>query len=149
MIYDNIKNFTLYEYINPNIFKALIALKDMYLTEINSKRVEIDADKCYINVAEFETSNVSSDFEGHKKYVDIHFVLHGEERINLTAPAVAEVTEPYDEEKDAVFYQGEVLSSVILKDGMFCICFPDDLHIPGLIGNVQCKVEKAVAKVKI
>src|SRR3712207_9381164 len=45
---------------------------------------EIDGEKVFVNIVQYDTTTVESRFwEAHKKYLDIHFMLQGKERINL------------------------------------------------------------------
>jgi YhcH/YjgK/YiaL family protein len=43
-------------------------------------------------------------YESHKKYIDIQYVIKGEELIGLTTLDKVAVRDPYSEEKDIAFY---------------------------------------------
>ena len=114
-------------------------------------RHDVDEDFFYI-VQEYETKPLEAGrHEAHKAYVDIQYVISGKERIDVTAAAGMEIDEPYDEEKDLVFFkEPEQAANIILTDGGYAILYPADSHKPGLrAGKEAVKVRKIVGKVRV
>lgn len=114
-------------------------------------RHDVDEDFFYI-VQEYETKPLEAGrHEAHKAYVDIQYVISGKERIDVTAAAGMEIDEPYDEEKDLVFFkEPEQAANIILIDGGYAILYPADSHKPGLrAGKEAVKVRKIVGKVRV
>lgn len=85
--------------------------------------------------------------ELHQKYMDVHILLQGAERIgwkaaeNLTTPM-----KPYDKAADCAFYSDAPTAYVDLLPGQLLIAWPEDAHAP-LIG--EGKIRKLIAKVRI
>ena len=80
MIIDKIENAHLYYSINPNLKKGLIAIADINPDLIETKRYDIDGDKVYALVQEYEPKNINDGkYEAHRKYTDIQFMLKGSE----------------------------------------------------------------------
>lgn len=99
---------------------------------------------------EYETKEEESCFwEAHRKYVDIHYMLEGQEKIAVDHIERLQVKEEYDAEKDAIFFKGDVLSGITMNPGDVMICFPEDSHMTGLIVHERQKVRKVVLKVEL
>ena len=114
-------------------------------------RHDVDEDFFYI-VQEYEAKPLEAGrHEAHKVYVDIQYVISGKERIDVTAAAGMEIDEPYDEEKDLVFFkEPEQAANIVLTDGGYAVLYPADSHKPGLrAGKEAVKVRKIVGKVRV
>ncbi|EFM08768.1 conserved hypothetical protein [Paenibacillus curdlanolyticus YK9] len=89
--------------------------------------------------------------EKHERYLDIHYVIEGEEIIGWKQDdGLNEPTQPYDAVNDFALYgdlQGERMMT--LKPGMYMVLFPDDIHRPGLTESAVSKVRKVVMKVHV
>ncbi|MDO5552127.1 MAG: YhcH/YjgK/YiaL family protein [Planctomycetia bacterium] len=139
--------------------KGIDFLKKTDLAALPLGRTDIDGDKVYVNKMEYTTSPVSDEtvLESHRKYIDIQFVLEGEELIGVI-PLTDEipVTMEYDPEKEAAFYS--VSAMPFLKTGAktagrlevhagdLAIFAPNDVHAPSLALGEPCKVVKLVVK---
>lgn len=88
-------------------------------------------------------------FESHVKYVDIQFLISGEEIIEVVHTNLLETDSEYDEEGDFSLYKANPSSSkIIMKKDDLSIFFPMDGHMPGItIGNIPRQVFKTVVKV--
>lgn len=149
MILGKLSDIEQYKNINENLDTAIDYILNNNLNELKKGTNTIDGNKVFINRFSYTGADEKECiFEGHKKYIDIHIVLDGMEKLgyndisNLTA-----VTE-YDEETDFVKYEGKVNTYCNLDNKMFCITFPEDIHMPKIKVNEQM-IEKAVCKVLI
>ena len=131
--------------------KAFKFLKSNDLTKLELKRYDIDDDNLYATVSEYTTKNEeTTNFEAHRKYIDIQYVISGKEIMNIAPIAtVKDVITPYDETKDIEFVTvAKKVNYVATKDNFF-IFFPDDAHRPGLKVEVNLPVRKIVIKLKV
>ena len=83
MIYGEIKDLGLYKGISKNLDRAIdYILSGEYKNGVVGKNV-IDGDNVYFNQPDSPiTKEVKDGFiENHKKYIDIHVVIEGEEKI--------------------------------------------------------------------
>jgi YhcH/YjgK/YiaL family protein len=114
-------------------------------------RVEIDGDNLFALHQVYTTSPESAArFEGHKKYIDLQYILSGEERILLTRLDDLSPSIPYDEEKDIAFYKPQQWGEIVLEAGMVAVFYPKDLHAPGLSpASGPSTVRKTVVKVRV
>ena len=66
--------------------------------------------------------------KAHQKYIDVHYIIEGVERIATADVSSLQIQTPFSEEKDIGFYQGDESGGYLLKAGEFMVCFPSDAH---------------------
>lgn len=89
-------------------------------------------------------------FETHRKYVDVQVILEGEELMEVAHPDGLTVRDPYNPERDAMFYHQVSHGSVLrFRMGDAAIYFPDDAHMASLQVDGSQLVRKAVVKVPL
>jgi YhcH/YjgK/YiaL family protein len=113
-------------------------------------RVDIDGERVFALVQRYETVITDTPrFEYHRKYIDIQYIVSGEEVIGWAPAERITVTKAYDEEKDICF--GTVLDGkmtlVYLKAGQLAILYPEDGHAPKLAADRPSCIVKIVVKV--
>ena len=148
MILTNIENCSRYESLHP-LFKQLFDyVRTNELLNMPIGRIELDGDNLFINNSEPEcVPQEEQKLEVHKVYTDVHILLEGNERIGwASTEELSQITTPYDEEGDYMFYGDVPLSWVDLTPGQIFIAYPEDAHAP-IVGKV--KIRKAIAKLKI
>ncbi len=86
--------------------------------------------------------------EAHKKYIDVQYMVSGQEIMEWENITKLQIEIPYDEEKDILFYKGSG-SSIAIKEGMFYLVFPQDAHKP--CGHIKepTNYKKIVLKIKV
>jgi biofilm protein TabA len=131
--------------------KAFKFLKDSDLPKLEPKRYDIDGDNLFATVSEYLTKNEeTTNFEAHRKYIDIQYVISGKEIMNV-APlsSVKDIIIPYDSTKDIEFMTVDRVVNHLATPGRLFIFFPGDAHRPGLKDGVSSQVRKIVIKLKI
>lgn len=126
-------------------------LKTNDLSKLELKRYDIDGENLYAMVSEYLSKNEeTTNFEAHRKYIDIQYVISGKEIMNI-APLTTkkEVVTPYDMTKDIEFLTVDKISKFSATPSNFFIFFPTDAHRPGLKDGVNSNVRKIVIKVKV
>lgn len=89
-------------------------------------------------------------YESHRKYIDVQFILKGEEIIEVDNINSLNVNFSYNDEMDLIKYENsDFYSSITLREGDVAIFFPDDAHMPCVKTNKVMKVIKTVIKVPI
>ena len=116
-------------------------------------KIPIDGDRVYGSLQSYETK-IPTDtvtFEGHRKYIDIQYVIEGKETIYWMPSSALTPTTPYDEAKDVWLcqsaYQGA--TSVALSAGQLAVLFPEDAHAPTHMVGAPTRVRKIVIKVAV
>lgn len=109
----------------------------------------IDGDNVYVNIVEYNTKLASEgQWEAHKKYLDLHYVISGQEIIQVSSLSSMVVLE-YVEEEDYVKNSGDAESDVHMKANSLLLLFPEDAHKTAVIIDKSEKVKKAIFKIKI
>lgn len=124
-----------------------------FLAETDLKSLElgrIDLSEDVFALVSAYTTKRSDDakYESHRKYIDLQYLIAGQELIGLTKPDGLEVISPYSDENDITFYEfngGELLSA---SPSNYFLFFPDDVHKPCVSVDGQSVVRKVVIKIK-
>ncbi|MDU2065052.1 MAG: YhcH/YjgK/YiaL family protein [Sporomusaceae bacterium] len=131
---------------------ALKYLKDTDFSSLQEGRYELEKGIFALLQKYQAKSFAESRPENHVKYIDIQYIVAGQEQIGwaLLTPA-AVVTEDLLQDKDLCFYstvETEVMTT--LTAGMFAIYFPEDVHRPGVrVGDHADVVTKVVVKIPV
>ena len=151
MVVDRIENLHLYTSLSEDIAKAFGILKQADFTTKKEGRYEADGDNLYYIVQRYTTKPIEQGrLEAHKKYIDIQFVASGEELLGHAPLGNLETDVAYDEAADVAFYKmPDGITTVDLRAGMFCVLFPQDVHMPGCRTGAAANVLKVVIKVRI
>ena len=149
MICENINSKIDYSFINPNFKKAFQFLRDHDLKTLSIGKHEIDGDKVFATVQEYITkAEEEANWESHEKYIDIQFIVEGQEIMGYTRVNNLEIKKDYRPEKDLIFYNSTNLGSNIkYTSGDYAVYFPEDAHRPGCVLDKPSKVRKIVIKI--
>lgn len=149
MIIDNKKNKELYYGLHPRFRAAFEFIEKVEMEDVAPGLYEIEGDKLFVNVSQYELGDNDGIYEAHDKYIDIQYIIKGKEAFNCTKGSECEVTQKFDEKIDATLYRCKGLNTYIeAGEGDFVIFFPQDVHNPGVKLGEGIKVKKAIAKVK-
>ena len=148
MIIDKTSNSHLYENISERICKSFEYIKITDLNNLPPGKYPIDGENIFALVSEYQTKPESEGkLEAHRKYIDVQYVISGEELMGYAPLGTQHILEPYKEENDIVFFKGDK-SFTKVPAGMFAIFFPEDVHLPGIKTEESVKVKKLVIKVR-
>lgn len=148
MITDKIKNSDIYAACNsffPEIFEKIKTLTP----DDAGKKFVIEEGVAWISVSSTETAPQGKrKFEAHKKFLDIHFVLEGEETFVFANTDELMPETEYNEAEDYLLLNGEGVK-LTLRAGDFCIVYPQDAHMPIFEKLSEGNLVRGVAKIKI
>ncbi len=149
MIIDRIENCGKFSMLGERFLIGFNFLKESNLDELADGKHEISGDDVYIIISSYTTkSPEESNPEAHIVYADIQYIIKGSENIGYDLFNGNKLFKEYDPEKDYMLYDA-VPNSVTLREGMFVVFFPYDIHQPGLSIDEPAIVKKAVVKVRI
>ncbi len=136
--------------IHPNLDMALRHITPAFLDALSDdKRVELQGEQVYCTRFTYETIPLEAGFfEAHRRYLDIHIMLEGQERVDVSHPAGLALLEE-KQGQDFYAYQGEAEYTMVLRPGSFLVVFPGDAHRIKLQVDGTRRVSKAVFKVLI
>lgn len=136
----------------PLLQKGLQYLKNTDFSALDLGKHIIDGDAMYAIVSEYVPDKKENcKAETHRKYIDIQYIVSGEEIMGFGNIANGtEEPEGYLEERDATFYS-VVKDEIDIKvtSGMFAVFFPWDIHRPTCVSKPGVTVRKVVVKIKV
>src|SRR6185437_15456495 len=128
--------------------EAFSFLKNNDLSKLAPGKYPIDGDNVYASVTEDSTKDYDkSKWESHRKYIDLQYVISGEEKIGVSPVADVKVTEPYNEAKDVAHYSGDG-KIYDARPGTFFLFFPGTAHRPNITTSGNKADKKIVIKIK-
>ena len=105
MIFDKIENSAIYENISPLIKKAFEYLKQTDFSGMENGKHIIDGDALFAILQEYDTKNdTDAKLEAHRKYIDVQYIISGEELIGVCPLIAQPPCKEYDAENDYALY---------------------------------------------
>lgn len=152
MIVTDIKHIEHQVSMTTALKKAIDFLRRPDIHGLVDGRVDIDGQHVFALVQRYETvMAVIPQFEYHRKYMDVQYIVSGEEIIGWAPSGRMVVTEAYDIERDICF--GIVskceITPVYLQAGQLAVLYPEDGHAPKLAAGSPSPVIKIVVKVAL
>lgn len=152
MIVDTIENCRKYFETHCGFQKSFEFIKKATEENLPAGKYDIDGDNVFASVQEY-TSNYEQDgmFEGHRRYIDIQYIVSGIEVMEVMNISKAKVKTQYDTVKDIEFFENnKKADKLVLETGEYGIFFPSDIHKPGLcFEGSPDTVKKIIVKVKL
>ncbi|MBR9728379.1 YhcH/YjgK/YiaL family protein [Shewanella intestini] len=153
MIVDTLANASIYQSLSPRISQALAYLVATDFSQFDAGRHDVDGNNIFAIVDDYHTKVRQQEvFEAHQQYIDIQYVVSGEEQFGYLPLAGQTPIAPYHEKHDVIEFNYATNQTdatfVALKAGMFAIFYPNDIHMPGT-SDTPIAVRKVVMKVKI
>lgn len=92
----------------------------------------------------------SGQFESHRKYIDIQYLVSGGERIGVAPLEGLQVTTPYSDTSDVILYSVPPrYQDIVMKPGHFVVFFPENAHLPLCHDQGEHEIHKVVIKVAV
>ncbi|TLV10701.1 DUF386 domain-containing protein [Klebsiella indica] len=134
------------------IEKGLDFLRTTDFHNLSPGVIEIDGGKMYAQLIELTTCDSQQNQpEVHRRYLDIHYLLSGAERIGVVSDnGHNEIAASYLEDRDIIFYQ-QVQNEFFLEmiPGNYAILFPQDVHRPACNKTSNTLIRKVVVKIAV
>ena len=139
---DELKNYF-------NVPEEALALVRGANADTENKRYDF-GDKCFVNVQDTATALETPLMEAHEKFVDVQYLISGEEKIFYIAKEGLPIQRPYSEKGDMAFYDfDEKSESVCYKSGEAVILYPEEAHLPNRALGEPMAIKKAVIKIAV
>ena len=147
MILDTLNNAAKYAGLKIGISEAFGFLDQPGLAELPAGKYEISGDRVYAIIERVNGRKVEDgELEAHRKYIDIQYVISGDESMGWKNREGLVNSMDYDEGRDLEFFQGEPASIVRVPPRSFAVFLPTDAHLP-LIG--EGPIHKVIVKVAV
>ena len=127
--------------------KAFAFIKEHDLKTMAPGKYVIDGTNVYATITEDPSKDYDkTQWESHRNYIDLQYVITGEEKMGKYPFAQLTVTKPYDDTKDLANYSGEGKIYTV-PAGTFMIFFPANAHRPNITPGGNKVIKKIVIKV--
>lgn len=129
-----------------NLGKEIFDLKE------NECVKEMITDDIFILRQAYKTKNREDCFfESHKKYIDIQYMVKGDELMDVTHIENLEIIKEYDKKTDFIKYENKSddISTLLIKEKELAIFYPNDAHQPCIKVNNSELIYKAVIKIPV
>lgn len=148
MIVANLKHSDRIEPLHPLFKAAFDYVKSHDMLHTPGGRIELDGRNLFINCDNPTLKTAGEQvLEAHRKYIDIHIPLDGDETIGWkNIDDCSNESRPYDTEADCQFFAEPASAYVTLHPGEFLVAWPEDAHAP-IIGSGSLR--KLIVKVRI
>jgi len=142
MIIDNINNLSLY----PNLPEQILSF--IQGNQFQEGRTDIEGDNFFAIGLNYETKNQSDGlWEAHRKYLDIHYIVQGQELVHISHIDSMIVSNDYQD--DYQLFEGDKMHEVLLKKDDFLVLYPHEVHKTSIMNNEVSNVKKFVFKLLI
>jgi YhcH/YjgK/YiaL family protein len=149
MIIDTLSNVRLYHNLNKKIQSAFDFLQKQGTADLEPRKYIIDGDDVFALVQAYNTKpEAEGKWEAHRKYIDIQYVISGCERLGWANLNRLKITEPYSDENDVLFLEGQG-DFLRAEAGTFLLFAPQDAHMPGIAVDRPAQVKKIVVKIRV
>jgi YhcH/YjgK/YiaL family protein len=155
MILDKLENASLYSGSSPRLAEAFRWLQTENLAALEEGTTTIREGELRAIVQKYETvPEAGRKLEGHRRFIDIQYIVSGRERMLVAPSEPLQPDVPYDEETDLEFFlPADRPSELIVEESMFAVFYPQDAHMPmlsvGADGSEASRVTKIVMKVAV
>ena len=147
MILGKLSEAKAYRGIHPRLDQVIDRLNDGFLSTVGPETMALEGDALYVTRFTYETLPLEDTFfEAHRRYLDVHLMVAGEERVDLASP---EGLTLFEQRGDFYAYRGEAEQSLVLRPGSFLVVFPEDAHRIKIQVNGPETVSKVVFKVLV
>ncbi len=136
----------------PQFRQAIEFLRRKDLPDLPDGNVTIDGKRVFAILQRYRTAHQDAPkFEYHRKYIDVQYILSGEEIIGWAPAAEMTPTFDYDDQQDVCFGLMEPgkWSAVRVAAGQLAVLWPEDGHAPRLAAGNPCLVRKIVVKIAV
>lgn len=130
--------------------QAFHFLKSANLKELPLGKQELEGEHVFVIVQEYYGKQKSDAlYESHKKYIDIQYLIEGEEIMGLSTLDKVTIKEPYSKENDIAFYDFDGGDYLKATPENFFLFFPEDVHRPSITTGDSILIKKIVVKIQI
>ena len=139
------KDIMRYAPVLPGIEEAFVAVNALTEYEDKKNYPLSDGNRFFLAVQGTKAPDVA---EAHRKYLDIQYIVMGQEVVGWADLADCELVGEFNEAKDVGKYSGN-FEYITIPEGICYVAFPEDAHMPGRHLEVPNDFVKVVVKLKV
>lgn len=129
--------------------KAFAFMKEHNLADMAPGKYVIDSANVVATITESPSKTFEkSAWESHRRFIDLQYVIKGQEKIGVSPLSESKVIKPYNEQKDGANYEATG-KYYIATPSEFFLFFPNDVHRPNILVPGFDTVKKLVIKIRV
>lgn len=143
------------EHTDKETLKQRIDFAIQYIKNLDKDNLEASIypvnDFLYLSVQEYDTKDENDCItESHRKYVDVQWIVKGEEAICVSDISRLQPEKEYCDDKDiAIWKSSSDMMRIVLIEGSYAVFYPGNAHKGCIAVNNSSRVKKIVGKVKV
>lgn len=135
---------------NIDRYKGLELLKKFKGGMYHKGKFSMDEEAIFGIGLEYDTKEATEGlWEAHRKYLDVHLILEGEEKIHVSDIIHCKPTMDFDNENDYQLFDATMEQEIVLKKGDFLALYPNEVHKTAVKVTDVVSVKKVVFKIEI
>ena len=140
------KDLGRYTAVVPGLEEAMKVVAE--LTDYTPRTIPLsDGNRIMVQQATTKTAE-GAKFEAHRNYLDIQYIVKGEEYVGWAPLETLEMEGEYNAAKDKATLVGHA-DFMRIGEGYCYVVYPEDAHIPGTYLENPCDIIKLVVKLKV
>jgi YhcH/YjgK/YiaL family protein len=144
----DVKQFCEQYFKRPDLWKAAFEYLKNDLANAHTGKYSLKGDEAVAIVSEYQTKQPEdAKWESHRKFIDLQYVINGEEKMGLLPLQVAKLASDYDADKDVILFGEQDGEYYVANPDAFFLFFPDDVHRPCIRIGDSKPVKKLVIKI--
>jgi YhcH/YjgK/YiaL family protein len=126
-------------------------LDNKSLADVPVGKHAIESEQLYALVQKLPSRAAeTAQFESHRKYIDVHYVVSGQETSGFAPAGDLKLAVPYDESKDVMLYSvPQQYTKIEVRPGQFVVYHPGQAHLPNCHLQGAHDLHKVVIKVHV
>lgn len=150
MFYSNLKYVDQYPFLPEAFQKVWAYIRETDMGSLENGSYEIEGKDIFVNIASYTsmTREERNFWEAHKEYVDVHYIIAGEEIIDVKLLDHVKTGE-YKEESDFLAIEARGGSAVHMHEKDVLILYPEEAHQTAVRVEEPTFVKKAIFKVRL
>jgi YhcH/YjgK/YiaL family protein len=146
----NVEEFYKQYHARPELWKAVFGFMTKDLSALEVGKYPIVDGQVTAIVSEYNSKEPEdAKWEAHRKFIDLQYVISGEERMGVMPLAEAQNGGEYQAEKDVIFYGENDGPLYVANPENYFLFFTTDLHRPGIKAAEPVPVKKLVIKIAV
>ena len=146
----DVRQFYKQYHARPDLWRIVFEFLKKDLQSMEVGKYPLVGDDVFAMVMEYETKNPEdAKWEAHHKYIDLQYVISGEETMGILPLEHVIAPQEYNEDKDLIFFGDNDGEFFTANPDVFFLFFPSDVHRPGIRINESKPLKKLVVKIAV
>ncbi len=132
----------------PDLWKAAFDYLNKDLIAAEAGKYPVKGNEVVAMISGYQTKNIEdARWESHRKFIDLQYLIKGEEKMGLLPLEKAKAASEYREDQDVILFGDQEGEYYMANQEVFFLFFPGDVHRPCIRTGESMPVKKLVIKI--